>query len=496
VVSLECSDGVWQRQWIVLNLRYNFERKKEEMKKLVLLLIVAIGLTLISACDNKLNNGSDLPKDILILNNWIWDGMNEVYLWEAHIPNLKWREEPDPEAFFYKLLYEEDRNSWIVDDFEELAAMFDGVETTTGMSAQPYIYTGSQWISVVEYVTPGSPAADSGIARGDIIYTIDGNTLSEQNYRTLFYQTTATFGFADYDGSEVTPNGRNISLTAIEYNQNPVIYDEVIDYQGYKIGYIVYTQFTAGQQNEWLDELNSVFEEFKSAGVSDVVFDIRYNPGGSLDLSAYIAATLAPVEAMEENEVFVDLVWNDLYNDYWAGVDLDDDGQADGAESWQLRIRMPQSDLNLNLSTAYFLTARGTASASESLMAGLYPYMNVVQIGTTTYGKCYASVTVDDWEEPKRHNWAMQPIVIKYSNAEGFTDFQNGIAPDFEIADYLLHAKPFGSLEDPMLAKALEEITGVSPLVKKAAATEPAFNSIQLPRKPLEEWHVEIPRIR
>lgn len=464
------------------------------MKKLAILLIVAAGLFVLPACEKE-NNGSDLPKDILILNNWIWDGMNEVYLWEAYIPDLNWREEPDPEAFFYKLLYEEDRNSWIVDDYDELMAMFDGVETTTGMSVRPYIYTNTQWIGAVEYVSPGSPAADAGIARGDIIYTIDGNTLSEDNYYNLFYQTTATFGFADYIDSQVIPNDRSITLTAIEFNQNPVIYDEIIEYEGYKIGYMVYSQFTTGQQNEWLNEIDRVFGEFHTAGVSDVVLDLRYNPGGNLDLSAYIAATLAPEAVMQENEVFVDLVWNDLYNNYWQGADLDEDGKADGAESWQLRIRMPQSDLNLDLPRVYFLTTSGTASASESLMAGLYPYMDVVQIGTTSYGKCYASVTVDDWEEPKRHNWAMQPIVIKYANADGFTDFQDGIVPDFEIIDYLPTAKPFGSLEDPLLAKALEEITGVSPPAKKAVEAERQFNSIERPRKPLEERRVDLPKI-
>lgn len=464
------------------------------MKKLTVLLVAVIGLALLPACE-KLNNESDLSKETLILNNWIWEGMNEVYLWEAYIPDLDWREEADPEAFFYKLLYEEDRNSWIVDDYEELAAMFDGVETTTGMSAHPAIYTGSQWISFVEYVSEGSPAEDAGIVRGDIIYTIDGNTLSQSNYYDLFYQTTATFGFATWDGSQMVPD-RDISLTAIEFNQNPVNYSEVIEYQGQKIGYLVYTQFTSGEQNEWLDELDGVFEEFKTAGVSDVVFDLRYNPGGSLDLSAYIAATLAPVEVMQENEVFVDLVWNSLYNNYWQGADLDEDGDPDGAESWQLRIRMPQSDQNLDLPRVYFLTTDGTASASESLMAGLYPYMDVIQIGETSYGKCYASITVDDWEDPKRHNWAMQPIVIKYSNAEGFTDFQNGIVPDIEVDDNLLYAKPFGSLEDPLLARALEEITGVSPLVKKVAGPEIQFEYVPLPRKPLQERQLEIPRLR
>jgi C-terminal processing protease CtpA/Prc len=467
---------------------------KDVMKKPALLIVALTILFLLPACEKE-NNGSDLPKDILILNNWIWEGMNEIYLWEEYIPNLNWREEPDPEAFFYKLLYEEDRNSWIVDDYEELAAMFDGVETTTGMSARPYIYTGSQWVGFVQYVTPGSPAADSGIARGDIIYTIDGNTLSEANYYDLFYQTNATFGFADWDGSQLVPNDREVTLTAIEFNQNPVVHDEVINYQGYDIGYLVYTQFTMGQQNEWLTELNRVLEEFKTAGVSDVVVDLRYNPGGNLDLSAYIAASLAPEATMQENEVFVDLVWNDLYDNYWREADLDEDGQADGAESWQLRIRMPQSDLNLNLPRVYFLTTSATASASESLMVGLYPYMDVVQIGTATYGKCYGSTTVDDWEEPKRHNWAMQPLIVKYSNAEGYTDFQNGIAPDYEVVEYPVQAKPFGSLEDPFLAKALEEISGVSPLVKKSLAPGMELKSLPVRRKPLPELQVDIPRI-
>ena len=467
---------------------------KEVMKKWAVLWVAAMGFILLPSCE-KDSNGSDLPKDILILNNWIWDGMNEVYLWEAFIPDLNWREEPDPEAFFYKLLYEEDKNSWIVDDYEELAAMFDGVETTTGMSARPYIYSGSQLIGFVEYVSPGSPAADSGIARGDIIYTIDGNTLSQANYHSLYYQTRATFGFADWDGSQMVPNGRFVDLTAIEFNQNPVVYDEIIDYQGYKIGYLVYTQFTTGQQNEWMGELNRVLTDFKTAGVSDVVLDLRYNPGGNLDLSAYIAASLAPVAAMQENEVFVDLVWNDLYNNYWQGADLDNDGNPDGMESYQLRVRMPQSNYNLDLSTVYFLTTDATASASESLMSGLYPYMNVVQIGETTYGKCYASVTVDDWEEPKRHTWAMQPIVIKYSNAEGFTDFQDGIPPNHEVIEYPVYARPFGDPEVPFLAKALEVITGVSPLAKKSVAPQAKMQSMPALRKPLQEREIDLPRL-
>lgn len=464
---------------------------KKIPKQSIWFLLLLAGMVCISACDR--NNGSDLPEETLVLNNWIWDGMNEAYLWEAYIPDLNPDGEPDSKAFFYKLLYEDDRNSWITDDYESLVDMFSGVEMTTGMSAQPVRFTETQVISFVEYVTPGSPACTAGIERGDIILTINETLLDTINYYNLYYQTTATFGFADWDGSDLIPNGTSITLEAIELNQNPVIYHDIIEFESKKIGYFVYTQFTSGENNIWLEELKGVFEGFQTADVSDVVVDLRYNPGGSLGVSAYMASTLAPASVMENKEVFVELVWNSLYNIYWASADLDEDGEADGADSEQLRIRLPQSDLNLNLSNVYFLTTGGTASACESLMTGLYPYMNVVQIGTTTYGKCYASITIDDWEEPKRHNWAMQPLVIKYSNAEGFTDFVDGIEPDFMVVDNLLYAEPFGSMQDPLLARALEEITGASPILKKSLRNETSFTPLPVRRKAVPEWEAELP---
>jgi len=64
------------------------------------------------------------------------------------------------------------------------------------------------------------------------------------------------------------------------------------------------------------------------------------------------------------------------------------------------------------------------------------------------------------------------------------------------VYDNLLYAEPFGSLQDPLLAKALELITGVSPLARKSVPAESGFEPLPVPRKPLEEWHVELPRIR
>ncbi len=455
-------------------------------------------LLFIISCEREPDpQGPDLPKETLILNHWIFDSMHDVYLWEDQIPGLSPDKAPDPEKYFYDLLYEKDRYSWIVDDYDALVAMFDGVELSTGMSAHPGLIGDDQVVYIVEYVTPGSPAEDAGIKRGDIIITIDGKTLDLDNYWDLFHQTTATYGFGSWTGTDLSSNQISVTITAVELNQNPVVHSEVINYEGYKIGYLVYTQFTSGQNNEWRTALDDVFNDFRSENVTDVIMDLRYNPGGSLDLSAYIASTLGPADAMNHSRVYSKLVWNEYYNDFWPDYDYDEDGAPDGPNSEQLVIRLPGSNLNLDLSRVYFLTTRGTASASESLIVGLYPYAEVIQIGDTTYGKCYGSITIDDTEDPKRHNWAMQPIVLKFSNADGFTDFTDGILPDLLIEDDLLNAKPFGSFEDPMLAKALEDISGVAPAIKKSTAESDRDSELFTPFpseiKPTLERIIDLP---
>ncbi len=461
-------------------------------KLLVILLTLLIGVV---ACkkDPEPDPEPDpgLPQEILILNNWIWEGLNDLYLWEEFLPNMDPDYEEDPEAYFYKLLYKDDKDSWITDDYQALLDMFEGVELATGMSAAPGLISDTDVISVVEYVSPGTQAADSGIVRGDIIITIDGKSLNRDNYFDLYYQTTSTFGFGTWNGVDIIPNGKEITLTATELNLNPFVHHEIIDYQGYKIGYCVYTSFVPGPEDEWMEEINAVLGEFKTAGVSDVVIDLRYNGGGYGFVAEQMASVLAPETDVTNRSVFSTQIWNDGYTTYWKNADLDSDGKADGEESVRLLSRFPDTEINLNLSKVYFLTTGSTASASELLMVGLYPYMEVVQIGTATYGKCYGSVTVDDQANPKRHNWAMQPIVLKYANSEGYTDFVSGISPDFEVEEYLLELEPFGSSADPMLAKALEEISGVAPAMKKSGAATKQVKALPVPRKQIPELKIE-----
>src|SRR5690606_22500879 len=78
----------------------------------------------------------------------------------------------------------------------------------------------------------------------------------------------------------------------------------------------------------------------------------------------------------------------------------------------------------LNLDKVYVLTTNRTASASELIINGLSPYIDVVQIGDRTTGKSQASVTLYDSENFSKqnanpsHKYAIQPLVAVSVNSE------------------------------------------------------------------------------
>jgi C-terminal processing protease CtpA/Prc len=142
----------------------------------------------------------------------------------------------------------------------------------------------------------------------------------------------------------------------------------------------------------------------------------------------------------------------------------------------------------------FILTSGGTASASELIISGLQPYMNVTLVGTRTVGKNVASVTLYDSpssfyleNDPTvvnpNHLYAIQPIIAQLTNADGFSDYTDGIMPDFEVREsgFLSDLKPLGDPEEPLLAEALAIIGGVARVHAEREApsgnTETIYNS-------------------
>ena len=129
----------------------------------------------------------------------------------------------------------------------------------------------------------------------------------------------------------------------------------------------------------------------------------------------------------------------------------------------------------MNLTKVYILTTESTASASELVINGLKPYIEVVQIGDITTGKNVGSITIYDSptfgkenRNPK-HYYAMQPIVFKIANADNFGEYYNGLTPAEGnlLPENITNLGVLGTTSEPLLSTAIGKITGTAKLVKK-----------------------------
>jgi C-terminal processing protease CtpA/Prc len=393
----------------------------------------------------------------ILVSKWIYDWMDEAYYWNTTIPKvIDFTDKTDPESFFYELVYDEkDKWSYLTDDFTSLEAELSGTPLSMGYSPAFGLISDNQVVIVVEYIYPESPAEIAGLKRGDVILTIDGEYMDTTNYYNLYSQLKYNVGLGSINNGSVVSSGKSISLTAEVIDADPLIYDTIYEISDKKIGYCVYTEFLCGTDDKFLTSIDNVLNEFEDAGVTDLIVDLRYNPGGEGDAATYIASAIAPASVVNGNNVFTKYEYNDLYETYFKFYE--------GENSENLVTKFSNKTNNLELSSVYFLTTSGTASASELLIIGLEPYMDVQIVGESTYGKYTGMWVIYDHEnEPREHDWCIMPVVMKYANAEGYTDFDDGLTPDYQLTDYLVNAKQFGDLDDEFLSTAIQSITGTS----------------------------------
>ena len=442
------------------------------MKKLLPFIALLIFSSPLVSCFND-NDDSPSIATSLEIKDFIWKGMNAFYLYKGLVPDLannRFSSDQQyidylngfssPEAIFEDVKTDDidppsglpiDDFSFLVDDYIELEQAFDGITLNNGMEFGLVRYPApneSLVFGYVRYVLPGTDAEAKGVQRGDIFNTIDGTQINDQNFRALIASDSYTIGLATFDGTTVTPTGESIPLTKSQYTENPVYITKTIDVGGNPVGYIMYNAFTS----DFDAQLNQAFGQLKSDGVTDLILDLRYNGGGSvrtaIDLSGMITGQFA-------GEVFSTEQWN-----------ADRQEQFGGTNVFNSTIRTGAAINSLNLNRLFVLTTRSSASASELVINGLDPYIQVIQIGTATRGKFQASVTLYDSNNFGRtganpgHTYAIQPLVLKSLNSVGFTDYYEGFTPDVELAENYSNLGVLGEPTEPLLEAAINYILG------------------------------------
>ena len=409
------------------------------------------------------------------INDFVWKGMNTYYLWQNDVPDLaddrftsqenlySYLERYDqPAELFDHLKFDQsiDRWSWIVDDYVALENYFSGVRTSTGAIIKLYLTAenSTNVYGIVRYIIPNTDTASKPIQRGMIFNSINGSILTTFNYTDLLYNSDSyTLNLGTYfyntttNTAEITPNGIDVTLNKGVYSENPIHKLTTFDVAGNTVGYLMYNSFTSNYDQE----LNTAFQYLKNENVSELILDLRYNGGGSVRTATYLAGMIT---GQFNGQILTQEKWNPKWQTW-----LEENHPDWLINNFTNTMDDGTSLANLNLSRVIILTTGSSASASELIINGLKPYIDVVTIGTTTHGKYVASVTLYDSPNFSRenvntdHNWAMQPIVLKELNKLG-NYAPDGFEPSIELGEDYTNMGELGLASEPLTARALNFI--------------------------------------
>ena len=375
------------------------------------LLIIILSLSLFASCKKDIVAPSTALTPAMARDS-LYDVMNEWYYWNEVMPAVNKTNYADPyllmDAMRYKPL---DKWSFVA-DYDEFMAEMEGSFVGHGFRMGLDDADNAR----ISLIYSRAPLYAEGVRRGWIVKKINNKDVAPillardpTAYINLIGPgeagITNTFLFQKPDGTEQT-----ITSTKSEFSLNSVILYDTLHLSSGITGHIVFDSFIqpSGQ------ELATAFSYLASNGAKDLILDLRYNGGGYLYIAQQLASYIAG-NAYKGND-FIRLTFNSNH------------------QSSNATIPLIATDSPLSLSRILFITSRGTASASESVINGLVPFMNVISIGDTTDGK---PVGMSTGEIGKRYFIA--PITFKYVNKNGQGDFFDGIAPDVLISDDISH---------------------------------------------------------
>lgn len=250
----------------------------------------------------------------------------------------------------------------------------------------------------VSNVFLNSPAEDKNLKPGDIILTVDGEDISEQDLTTVVSKIKGEEGTdvritIDRDGKELN---KKLTRRVVE---NPTIECELL---ANNIGYIEITEFDTVTLNQFQIALDRLEDE----GMESLIIDVRNNPGGSLKTVTDMLDILLPKGLLVYTE--------------------DKDGNrneisATGKKEFDKPLVV--------LINGY------SASAAEIFAGAIKDYGLGTLIGTNTYGKGVVQNLVDLGD-----GTSLKYTTSEYFTASGNTINNVGIEPNIAVS--MDNAKP------------------------------------------------------
>jgi len=272
-------------------------------------------------------------------------------------------------------------------------------------------------------VLPESPAAESGLRRGDHISGVDG--------RDVRHMTTeeAAGLLAGRGGSqvvlEITRNGSSIiNVTCVRREvkvKSIPVYKMIDQAKG-----IAYLQMTGFQQST-VAEMDQALNELSRQGMRSLIWDLRENPGGLL------TAAIEVLDRFLEEGVIV--------STRGRSADQNMTYSAHKPGTWNTRLVL--------------LIDENSASASEIVAGAIRDHKRGVIVGRTSFGKWSVQSIFDT-----RYSTAIRITTAKFYSPNGNNWSKIGLQPDVVVQNGPEH-RMLGEVDlanDPDLREALRQL--------------------------------------
>ena len=295
--------------------------------------------------------------------------------------------------------------------------------------------SGTDYIGLtIGYVYPGSPAETAGLRRGDTIYKMGSTRITRSNYQSvmqeLFYSPSGTYDivYARYEANDAAERydlvqDKKAEVTAASYGYNPIIYAAILtnselssdnaasDLPPFNIGYMASESFDATAQGV----MDYQIKQFIDAGITELILDLRFNVGGEVQQSRYLASSI--VGRDYDDKIFFKAKFRDGKIEEWPF-------KSGPSESDKLGVAP-----SMGLKRLWVIMSENTASASELIINALkgvdFP---ITLIGSRSEGKNVGMEVTHEMYNGRRFEFA--PITYWGLNGKDEHAPKDGFMPD------------------------------------------------------------------
>jgi carboxyl-terminal processing protease len=385
------------------------------MRKFVVILFALLA----AACSSS-DDGPVAECSILGQNQFVLDAMRDWYFWNDQLPaevDISQFATPEDLLAFLTTFSPDltpddgidnpvDRFSFINTAAADQAFFGEGRFEGFGFSSR---FVAENDLRLTR-VFVDSPANRGGLARGQQIVALNGRTIAEiqanEGVNAVLDLSPLEFTMREIDGSEFTVEIAKDVVTIDPVPQSRII----VDPNGVRppVGYMELATFISTADAE----MDAVFANFRAQGVNDVILDLRYNGGGLVSTSELLGDLLGGDVA--ENLVYSKTVFNEL--------------RAAANDTVEFFERRGNS---MSLVRLVVIASTRTASASELVINGMDPHVEVTIVGDRTFGKPVGQVGLEFCEK------ILRPTAFQTLNANDFGDYFFGLPVDCAAPDDL-----------------------------------------------------------